>query len=165
VDVTTQQPAMPTGEPSIYAAVADILWSEREMLEMLLFKLVEEQFVLTSGAARWLSRADAEVRSAMDGLRASEVLRAAEVDSLVRALSLRPETTLGELALAVPEPWSALYADHRAALRSLVAEVESVTAENRRLLDAGSQAIRQTLDSLDDCVIGFADDAVLGGTA
>jgi hypothetical protein len=101
----------------------------------------------------------------MDGLRASEVLRAAEVDALARALDLPPDTTLGELARAVPDPWAALYVDHRGALLSLVAEVESVTAENRRLLDAGSQAIRETLDRLGECVTDYEDGSIMDGTA
>ena len=39
--------------------VSNILWRERQLLELLLFKLEEEQLVLASGRARWLSHRDA----------------------------------------------------------------------------------------------------------
>ena len=45
-------------------ALADfcrILWRERELLELLLFKLEEEQLVLASGRGRWLAHATHEV--------------------------------------------------------------------------------------------------------
>lgn len=156
MSVTTQQPpARDPGESEALTAVVDVLWSEREMLESLLFKLVEEQFILTSGAARWLNRADAEVRVALKRLRASEIVRAAEVDALVRLLGLAPETTLRRLAETVRSPWSVVFADHRAALLSLAAEVEAVATENKRLLDEGSQAIRETLECLQHSVAGY----------
>jgi hypothetical protein len=138
-----------------FAAVSNVLWSERETLEHLLYKLVAEQLVLTSGATRWLNHADAEVRAALDRLRASEVIRAAEVEALALAIGLPLETSLGELAEAAPEPWSTVLADHRTALRQLVFEIEGVGAENRRLLSAGAKAIRETLDHLGLAVAGY----------
>ena len=36
--------------------VSNILWRERQLLELLVFKLEEEQFVLASGRTRWLAR-------------------------------------------------------------------------------------------------------------
>jgi hypothetical protein len=131
-----------------YASVAAVLWTEREALELVLFKLVEEQFVLTSGSTRWLNRADAELRVALDRLRGNEVLRAAEVEALGLGLGVPLETTLAELADLAPEPWSMVLAEHRTALRSLVFEVDAVAAQNRRLLEAGAKSIRETLDNV-----------------
>src|SRR4051812_39244560 len=37
--------------------VSNVLWRERELLEMLLFKLEEEQLLLTAGRTRWLPHA------------------------------------------------------------------------------------------------------------
>lgn len=157
----TTLPRIPSAGPTTadrtdaFAAVSSILWSEREALELLLFKLVEEQLVVTSGATRWLSRADGEVRAALDRVRAGEVIRAAEVEALALALGLPLETSLGELAQAAPEPWSTVLADHRTALRQLIFEIEGVGAENRRLLSAGAKAIRETLDHLGLAVAGY----------
>ena len=35
--------------------VSNILWRQRQLLELLLFKLEEEQLVLKSGSTRWLA--------------------------------------------------------------------------------------------------------------
>ncbi|HUX71839.1 MAG TPA: flagellar protein FlgN, partial [Cellulomonadaceae bacterium] len=37
--------------------LSDVLWQERHLLELLLFKLEEEQMILTSGRTRWLGHA------------------------------------------------------------------------------------------------------------
>lgn len=126
-----------------------MLWSERETLELLLYTLTVERFVLSAGSARWLNRADADVRIAVERLRLSEIIRAAEVESLALSLGMASGTSLAELAAEVPEPWPVVLTDHRTALCALVVEVEAVAAENRRLLESGTDAIRETLDSLD----------------
>ena len=138
-----------------FAALAAILWSERATLEHLLFKLVQEQHILSAGATRWLNRADDELRAALDELRTSEVVRAVEVQALADALDLPAETTLAELAAIAPEPWPLVLTEHRSALRSLVFEIEAVAAENRRLLRVGAHAIRETLDHLSQAVAGY----------
>lgn len=140
-------------EPALSAAIGTVsatLWSERETLELLLFTLTVERFVLSGGSARWLNRADADVRAAIERLRTSEVIRAAEVESLAATLGMPVGTSLAELAAGAPEPWPLVLTDHRTALRALVAEVEAVAAENRQLLESGFDAIRETLDNLDN---------------
>ena len=132
-----------------------LLWDERETLEFLLFKLVEEQLVLTSGSTRWYNRADIEAHAAVDRMRTSEVSRAAEMEAVARELRVPVEATLAELAAAAPEPWPLLLADHRTALRALILEVEAVAAQNRRLREAGVTAIRDTPDYLRISVSAF----------
>lgn len=144
-----------TGESDAYAAVSHVLWCERETLEHLLYTLVAEQLVVSSGATRWLNRADADVRGALERLRASEVIRAVEVDALTLAHGLPVDATLEQLSASAPEPWSTVFADHRTALRALAFEIEAVAADNRRLLDAGAKAIRDTLDNLGLAVAGY----------
>jgi hypothetical protein len=51
------------------ADLSSILWREREMLELLLFKLEEEQLVLASGRGRWLVHATREVEMVLDHIR------------------------------------------------------------------------------------------------
>ena len=138
-----------------FSTVASMLWSEREVLEKLLFKLVEEQLIVSSGSTRWLHKADDELRAAVEEMRAGEIVRSAEVDTLVRRLGLPVETTLAQLAEFAPEPWGTVLLEHREALRQLVLEVESVTAENRRLLQAGAQATRDILDHLSTSVATY----------
>ena len=51
-----------------FAAVAAVLWNEREALEQVLYSLQVEQLVLTAGATRWLNHADADLRVALERL-------------------------------------------------------------------------------------------------
>jgi hypothetical protein len=64
------------------ADLSSILWREREMLELLLFKLEEEQLVLAANRGRWLAHATREVELVLDQIRRTEVVRAAEVEAV-----------------------------------------------------------------------------------
>jgi hypothetical protein len=130
---------------AVLTAVSDALWMQRETLQTLLYRLVCEKLVLTSGSCHWLPRADDDVRAAVDQLRGGEVIRAAEVEELTRILGLDPDASLADLAAAVPEPWGTLLTDHRTVLRSLAAQVQAVADENQQLLDAASQAVAAVL--------------------
>jgi hypothetical protein len=135
-----------------FAEVSTMLWRERDALQLLLFKLVEEQLIVSTGRSRWLAQANEEIEFALEQLRGTEVLRAAETDAIADELGLAMPPTLAELEAAAPEPWATLYGDHRRALIELVAEVEQVTAENRKMLTAGARAIRETLLSVTETV-------------
>jgi hypothetical protein len=136
-------------ETASFAAVCSLLWSERELLEHVVFKLTEQRLVVGSGSSRWLAKATEEVRTAVAKIGGTEVLRAAEIEALAGVLHLPHETTLAELVAIAPEPWATLLAEHRDALRALVAEIEALGGEVRTLLQAGMNAIRETLDGLD----------------
>ena len=41
--------------------VSTVLWRERQLLELLVFKLEEEQLLLTAGKVRWVNHASREV--------------------------------------------------------------------------------------------------------
>lgn len=135
-------------ELASFAAVSALLWTERELLEQVLYRLTVQRLVLTSGATRWLSRVNDEVNAAVSQISGSEVLRAAEIEALAESLHLPHETTLAELIAVAPEPWSTLLAEHRTALRALVGEIEDMGGDVKRLLQAGMSAIRETLESL-----------------
>ena len=135
-----------------FSAVASLLWREREILENVLFKIVEERLVLASGDSRWLAPANRELQAALDHLRMSDLSRAMEVDALCAQVGLAPGATLIELAAAAPEPWSDILLDHREALRALAAEIDVAAGDNRKLLDAGARAVREALYSLNRSV-------------
>ena len=142
-------------ELASYAAVSALLWNERELLEQVLYKLTVQQLVLSSGAIRFLNHANDEVSAAVKRVSGTEVLRAAEIEALADVLHLPHDTTLAELAAIAPEPWGELLAEHRTALRELVAEIETRRGDVGRLLQAGMGAIRETLDSLSGAVAGY----------
>ena len=128
--------------------LSDVLWRERTLLELLLFKLEEEQLVLTSGRTRWLTRATKEVEVVLGEIRRTELARAVEVDTAAAAFGLGPNPSLNKLADACPEPWSGLLREHRKAFLTLTAEITQLADLSRELLASGQQATRETLLSL-----------------
>jgi hypothetical protein len=132
------------------AEVSSILWRERELLELLLFKLDEEQLVLTSGRTRWLARATKEVEMVLAEIRRAELARATEVDAAAAALGLAPNPSLTQLAEASPESWAGLLREHRAAFLALTAEINQLAEANRDLLTGGQQAAREALLAFHD---------------
>jgi hypothetical protein len=127
------------------ADLASILWREREMLELLLFKLEEEQLVLAGGRTRWLAHATREVEMVLDQIRKTELARAVEVDAIGFELGLGPNPSLTALADAAPAPWGDLLNEHRRAFLTLTAEVSALAEANRDLLTTGSRAVRETM--------------------
>lgn len=127
------------------ADLSSILWREREMLELLLFKLEEEQLVLASGRSRWLAHATREVELVLDQIRSTEVLRAAEVEAVGRDLGLGVNPSMTELAEHAPAPWGELLHEHRRTFMRLTAEVTALAEANRDLLTSGQRAVRETM--------------------
>jgi hypothetical protein len=127
------------------ADLSSILWREREMLELLLFKLEEEQLLLASGRTRWLAHATREVEIVLEQIRSAEVLRAAEVDAVAALLGLPPNPSLSTLTETAPEPWGEMLREHRKAFLALAAEISTLAEANRDLLTAGQRAARETM--------------------
>ncbi len=138
-----------------FSQIASLLWQEREILERVLFKLIEEQLVARAGQPRWLSAASIELDEALQDLRRSEVVRAMKVDELAEQRGLPPGVALAQLADAAPDPWNAILLEHRAALRGLAAEIDAATSQTRRLLESGARGARERLLSLTDAVATY----------
>jgi len=108
--------------------VSSILWRERELLDLLLFKLEEESLLLAAGRSRWLGHATREVEMVLAEMKRAELGRAVEVEAVAVSLGLDPSASLRELAAhaagAVTSAWFVLVlADARAAQsRAVVAE-------------------------------------------
>jgi hypothetical protein len=131
-----------------FADISTILWNERELLELLLFKLDEEQLLLAAGRTRWLSRATNEVEIVLERIRQAELVRSVKVDAVAGQLGLDPNPSLGELAAAAPEPWGELFDEHRAAFLALTSEITTLAKANRQLLKRSVQAVEEVLGSL-----------------
>ncbi|GAB1694678.1 flagellar protein FlgN [Krasilnikovia sp. M28-CT-15] len=146
--------------------LSSVLWRSRELLELLLFKLEEEQLILAAGRTRWLPHATREVEVVLDQIRQTEVARAAYSQAVALDLGLAPEASLGELADAAPEPWSDLLHQHRKAFLTLTAEINDMASANRELLTAGQRAVRDTMHAISGNVetYGRQGQTVVGGT-
>jgi hypothetical protein len=129
--------------------VSAILWRERHLLELLLFKLDEEQLVLAAGRTRWLARATREVEMVLEEIRQTELERAVEVTRVAVDLGLPAGASLRQLAEAAPPPWQGMLVEHRQAFLSLTEEVTALVQTNRELLGRGQKAVRDVLARLD----------------
>ena len=125
--------------------LSSVLWRSRELLELLLFKLEEEQLLLAAGRSRWLAHATREVEVVLEQIRQTEVARAAYAQAVAIELGLSAEASLGELADAAPAPWSDLLHQHRKAFLTLTSEISAMAEANRDLLTAGQRAARETM--------------------
>jgi len=130
--------------------VSAILWRERHLLELLLFKLDEEQLVLAAGRTRWLPRATREVEMVLDEIRQTELERAVEVSRLAIDLGLPAGASLRQLADCSPPPWQGMLVEHRQAFLSLTDEITALVQANRELLIRGQRAVRDVLASIGD---------------
>ena len=137
--------------------VSNILWRERQLLELLVFKLEEEQLVLAAGRSRWLAHATREVETVLGEIRRIELERAVQVADAGRELGLSGAPTLKELASLTPPPWEGIFAEHRRALLTLAQEIDSITKSNRDLLQRGHQATREALASMGEIDIEAYD--------
>jgi FlgN protein len=131
-----------------FAEVSDILWRERELLDVLLFKLDSERLLLRAGSIRWLARSTHEVDLVLEQLQLVEISRALEVDDLAAQLGLRPGATLAELAAVAPALWAELFDAHRAAFRTLIAEVSDLAESNQRTLREACATSAQNVGAL-----------------
>ncbi|HLF41342.1 MAG TPA: flagellar export chaperone FlgN [Acidimicrobiia bacterium] len=129
--------------------LSGILWRERQLLELLLFKLEEEQLLLAAGRTRWLPRATKEVEIVLDEIRCSELERAVEVERVAADLGLKAgNPSLRRLAESAASPWGGLLAEHRQAFLTLTEEITGLVQTNRELLSRGQQAVRDVMASL-----------------
>ena len=128
--------------------VSTVLWRERQLLELLVFKLEEEQLLLTAGKVRWVNHASREVEIVLEQLRAAELLRAVKVEAAAAELGLGSYPGLRSLAQASPEPWSSIFSRHRQAFLELTSEVRELSERNRHLLAKGRDAAREALSWL-----------------
>lgn len=130
--------------------VSAILWRERHLLELLLFKLDEEQLVLAAGRTRWLARATREVEMVLEELRQTELERAIEVGRVAEVLGLPEGASLRQLADAAAPPWQGMLAEHREAFLTLTDEISTLTHTNRELLTRGQKAMQDVLATISD---------------
>jgi hypothetical protein len=130
--------------------VSAILWRESHLLELLLFKLDEEQLVLAAGRTRWLARATREVEMVLEEIRQTELERAVEVSRVAVDLGLTSGASLRQLAETSPPPWDGILVEHREAFLLLTDEITALVQSNRELLVRGQKAVRDVLASIGD---------------
>lgn len=148
---------IPEGGPSEWSGqlsaneVSAILWRERELLELLLFKLEEEQLLLTAGKSRWLQHATREVEQVLERLRASSLNRSVEVASLAESWGAGTNASLRELVANAPAgPWGEIFQGHLSAMTELTAEIQQLRDLNEQYIRAALRSTQETLSVIGD---------------
>jgi hypothetical protein len=122
------------------------LWRERELLELLVFKLTEEQLLLTSGKSRWLQYATQEVEQVMEKLRTAGLARSVEVASIAEEWGVDDSATLKELTLhSTDEAWRGILSSHLTAMTQLTREIQELRDLNVQYLRV---AIRSSQEAM-----------------
>ncbi|SDX87987.1 FlgN protein [Modestobacter sp. DSM 44400] len=125
--------------------LSTLLWREQELLDLLLFKAEEKQYLILTGKTRWLARIAHEIEVVLDQLRTLEVERAAATEQIAGRLGLTANPSLRQLAEVAPVPWSDLYVKHHENLLTLVTELRTLSDANKGLIEGGLAAIGDAL--------------------
>jgi hypothetical protein len=128
-----------------YQHLSTLLWREQELLDLLLFKAEEKQYLILTGKTRWLPRIAHEIEVVLEQLRTLEIERAAATEVIAGALGVGPNPSLRTLADAAPAPWGDLLGKHHEALLVLVTELRSLSDANRELIEGGLAAINDAM--------------------
>jgi hypothetical protein len=131
------------------AELAETLHGERQLLEHLLFKLIEARLVLGADEARFLPMAMKEVEAIVDRVRFGESHRQVAVRKLAQAIG-EPESriTLTFLVGWAPEPYRTMFTEHQEHFQRLTTEIEQASLDNRRLAGLAVQSLSDTLGTL-----------------
>ena len=128
-----------------------LLWREREMLELLLFKLAEEQLILEADCIRWLPHAVRAVEMVIGEIRQIELERALAFDDALPEAAGDVDRTLATLVTMTDGPWPQIFDGHRVALSDLTGAIRKVAESNHHALARGHAATRRALDrNIDD---------------
>lgn len=120
------------------------LWRERELLDLLAFKLEEEQFLLTTGKSRWLQYATREVEQVMERLRSAGLARSVEAASVAREWGAPEDATLRELVETAPDgPWADIFSAHLAALTEYTDQIRELRDLNEHYLRTALRFIQE----------------------
>ena len=125
------------------------LWRERELLEMLLFKLDEQQLLLAAGRSQWIQFAAREIDQVLDRLRSAGLARTVEVAGVAEEWGAPEDATISQLIEHAPDSaWGDVFSDHMRALVRLTAEVEQMRDSTAEQLSGVLRATQETIAAL-----------------
>ena len=124
------------------------LWTMRELLQHLVYKLEVQGLLMNTNRNRWLPFAISEVDAVLAAVDQVEALRADASRRLTIQRGLPRDIRLTELIAVIGEPWSELLAQHRLQLLSLQAEIEEISHSNHELARRGLIRSREVIAAL-----------------
>lgn len=133
------------------------LWTLRELLDQLVYKLEVQQLLLGAGRSRWLPYVGAELDALLTAIDDVDRARARASRAVTDRVGLPVDASLGELAVAVGEPMGQVLRSHRIHLQSLHDQVADVSRSNHELARRGLASTRDLLAALGDDVVDLYD--------
>jgi len=125
-----------------------LLWQERELLDLLEYRLEVQRALLTVGESRWAQRAADDIEAATAQLRRLNIVRDVEVQGVAEAWGIAGESpSLRDVIAAAPEagPWPEIFSAH---LRAMLASVERIGGRRDDNLRMLREALRHTQETL-----------------
>ena len=133
------------------------LWTMRELLQHLLFKLEVQGMLLTSNRTRWVPFAAAEVDAVLSAIDDVEQERSRASQRLMAQRRLPADTRLTELIEHLGAPWGELLGQHRLHLLSLQAEIEEVSRANHECARRGLMRSREVIAAMGEAGVDVYD--------
>lgn len=144
------RPIQTTVEPGPGDALrelSEVLWREREQLELVLFKLEEQRLLLVDGQSRWVGHASREVEFVLDQVGQMELTRALAMAVAASRLRLPEDASLRVIGSKAPSPWPSVMDRHLSALERLARQMLALAAVNRGLLNEALGELRSVMSS------------------
>jgi len=127
------------------------LLRQREVLELMLFKLEELELLLSTGRTRWIQRATVEVERVAQALTAGTIERDTLFVDVAAEWGVPEATSLRELIDVAPtDAWREVLGSHHEALSDLAAEI----AEKKGSVD---QHLRSALRVTQETIAGLGE--------
>lgn len=125
------------------------LMRERELLELLLFKLDEQQMLLATGRNRWIRHAVTEIERVIAAMPTVALSRDSLVGAVADEWGVPEATTLRELIDAAPtDAWREVLTGHLTTMVALAEEIEQMKQINEQRLRTAIRVTQETIAGL-----------------
>lgn len=122
---------------------------ERELLELLLFKLDVQQMLLATGRTRWIPQTVNEIERVLATMPSTALTRDSLVVAVAAEWSVPEATTLRELIDAAPtDAWREVLSGHFDAMLALAAEIGEMKKVNEQRLRTALRVTQETIAGL-----------------
>lgn len=128
--------------------LSTMLWRERSLLDLLTFKLEEEQLLLTAGKTRWIQHATREVEQVVQQMQVASLERDMAVSTVAEEWGLPVDAGLRDIAAAAPEAWKDIFHSHLKAMSDQTRQIAALRDANEQFLRAAARSGQETIASI-----------------
>ncbi len=125
------------------------LMRERDLLELMLFKLETQQTLLATGRTRWVGHTAGEIERVAEAMKAAALERDTFVTAVAAEWGAADVTTLSALVDAAPtDGWREVLQAHQAAMIALADEIGELKEVNEMRLRTALRVTQETIAGL-----------------